>query len=349
MHKIISDNHLDGLIITHPADVRYYSGFEGSYGGLLITGYRDLLMTDYTHLEDAGDQVKSVKIRCLRSSFFEEAAQLVLRQGLKRIGFDPYSTRIQDIEILKRFCPRMISVPVAFVISSPRNIKDIEEIKLIRSAAACVDRALNSVVGHMKGRIREIDVAVALDHELRKSGAEATAFDTMVVSGSRTSRPHTRASRKVINRGDLLIIDLGARVQGYHSDCTRTYIMGSSSARQNKIYRVVLQALETALGKVKPGVLCKEIDQAARDVIDHSDLGVYFRHPIGHGLGLELHESPFIDPENTDELKPGMVFTLEPGIYIPGWGGVRIEEMILVTRTGHEILTGTDRESLIGF
>jgi len=308
-----------------------------------MTGRHRILLTDFTHYQQALTQVKNLSIRCLTVSLYDEIGQLLLRMGLKRIGFDPYEMRYQDYWKIKRNLPNQEFIPISRTLNKFREVKDKEELECLRKAADICDAALTEVTEELREGMTEGQIAARLDNRMREYGAETTSFETMVLSGERTSFPHARTSGKKIRKGELIVIDAGARYQRYHSDCTRTFTMGSASAKKLKIYDVIKSALDISFSKIKPGIRCMEIDRAARSIISKNGYEEYFQHPLGHGIGLEIHESPFIDPENNEIIVPGMVFSLEPGIYIPGWGGIRIEELILVNESGAELITSSER------
>ncbi len=225
-----------------------------------------------------------------------------------------------------------------------RQRKDPGEIRSIRRSIKVLEAGLEGILSLIKPGTRERDIALELEASLKKMGAEAVGFDTIVASGWRSSLPHGKASNKKIRKGEFVIIDCGAVVDGYHSDKTRTFVVGRATKRQREVYSVVKIAHDLVIDGIKPGLRCADVDRIARDYIKKEGLGRYFDHGTGHGVGLKIHEGPVIGPASRDILEPGMVVTVEPGVYLPGWGGVRIEDMVVVTERGCRVLTEPSAE-----
>jgi Xaa-Pro aminopeptidase len=337
----------DGIVFLNLADIRYLSGFEGYHGAILWTPIHKLLLTDFTHYQLALQQARNFEVRCLRSSLIEEIAQLSLRMGLRSLAFHPAEMTYADYTSIRCACPRLRLAPIRNPLTSLRQVKEKHEIRIMKRAASHTDFVFERWIKTAKPGISESALERQCDLEIRSEDPYRCSFDIMVLSGYRTSQPHARTSSKKIARGDLLLIDFGVSCEGYKTDCTRTVCVGHATPRQKKIYKVILSALYAAMEKIKPGVEIRTIANAAREVIIKENFGDYFQHPLGHGIGLSLHEEPFITEENQDRILPGMVFTLEPGIYIPGWGGIRIEDMVIVDSNGANFLTNSARNDLL--
>jgi Xaa-Pro aminopeptidase len=337
---------LDGFLITGLSNVRYFSGFDGFFGALLITHYHSILLTDFTHYQAALESIPALRVRCLTTPLMCEIGQLTLRMSIKRLGFDPRLLTYNEYRELKRQHSKLKLISKPEVISRQRSVKSIDEVKLLRQSAETAVQSFQSIIQNIRPGRSEKSIAIDLDMEIRKGSADGCAFNTIVLSGKRTQYPHARPSLQKVQKGDLILIDFGAQFRGYHSDCTRMLVIGKPSTRQKELHKVVFSALEAALETVKPGNRFKKVDYAAREVINRAGYGSFFQHALGHGTGLDLHEDPIIDNTNERMIEPNMVMTLEPGIFIPEWGGIRIEEMVRVTEGGPELLTNLERSKL---
>jgi Xaa-Pro aminopeptidase len=341
------EHQVEGFLITSPSNRRYMTNFTGTAGVALITQDEALFITDFRYVDQAAEQTKGYKIIRHEGPIGETIAAELNRLNIKRLafeqdhvtyaGFRVYQERFDDVEL----------VPVSGVIERIRMIKDESELSLIRQAVEIVDRTFEHIVGFIKSGMREIDVANELEFHMRKQGASSSSFDIIVASGVRSSYPHGVASDKMIEKGDFVTLDFGALYQGYISDMTRTFAIGEPSEKLKEIYDVCLQAQLLGVQNIKAGLTGKEADALCRDFITSKGFGQYFGHSTGHAIGLDVHESPGLSTKVDTVLKPGMVVTVEPGIYLPGVGGVRIEDDIVITETGNEILTKSTKELLI--
>ncbi len=299
-------------------------------------------MTDFRYRLQAETQVRGCRLVEQNAGMAEALAGVIKGRRRRTVGFEKrHLSWAMHRELSKRL-PGVRLVPRNGDVELLRTVKDPDEVaslrKAIRLAAGAYDRAARRLAGR-----REREVAEGLETAMRKGGAEATAFPPIVAAGRNSALPHASPGRRTIRRGDLVIIDFGARFRGYHSDTTRTRLPGGGTARARDVYRVVQEAQWAALEAVRPGAAARDVDRAARAVIEQAGYGHCFGHGTGHGVGLEVHENPSIAPRSGEILAPGMVFTLEPGVYIENFGGVRIEDMVLVTERGHEILTRSIR------
>jgi Xaa-Pro aminopeptidase len=250
------------------------------------------------------------------------------------------------LEKLKDLLPKVDFRPTENLIESLSVRKDSEEIKHIRKAVRIADKAFSDILDRIKPGVREKDIAFELEYNMRSQGAEGAAFDLIVASGQRSSMPHGVASAKKLRKGDFVTLDFGCFYRGYASDITRTVVLGKATKRQKTIYEVVLAAQKKACKAVRPGLHCSRLDGVAREIIMKAGFGDNFGHGLGHGIGLKVHDNPTLNPRSTDVLLEGMVTTIEPGIYIPNWGGVRIEDDVLVTSSGGQVLSKSPKELL---
>ena len=324
------------LIITRPANVTYATGFLGDDSWAIIAAGRVYLLTDSRYTEQAEKECPSCTIIDRAGPMAEAVARLLRKLKSVRTATVEESTSLGDFERLKKTLKARLRV-AAGVIESVRSIKDESEIAAIRTAASVSSQALDKTLPYIKPGISESELAGMLDFQIRKLGAR-NSFETIVAFGPNASRPHHRPGARKLKRQDSVLIDFGARYRGYCSDMTRCFAIGGMTAFYQKVYDVVEQAQAAAIKTIRAGVKITQVDAAARQVIDKSGLPVY-GHGTGHGFGLEIHESPFLKADAKGTLKAGQVITIEPGIYMPGRLGVRIEDDILVTETGHKILT----------
>ncbi len=337
--KVLESNHLDGILFIGLENIRYLCGFTGSDGALLLTPEESFFLTDSRYWTQSEEEVRSSHI--LRYKKKLDGIVSTLRElKLKRVGFDSLAFPFAFYQSLQeRLAGQIELVPLEKEIKSLRAIKDEQEMLLIRRAIDIASKSFEHILSIAKEGISEREIAIEMEFFMKKGGSEAMGFDIIVASGKRSAHPHGRAGLKKIERGDFVLIDFGSTFEGYHSDQTRTVICGEPSPDQKKVYEIVREAHDQAIQKIRPGLSIQEVDQAARDYIQDHGYAEYFGHGTGHGIGLAVHEEPVINKENGDPLQEGMVFTIEPGIYIPEWGGVRIEDMVRVTSQGAEVLT----------
>lgn len=320
------------------------SGFTGSAGWLLVTRDRAFLCVDFRYVEQAREQAPGWEVIEYQRPFTATLSKLIIDTGLGQVGFEKEHLTYGGYQKLRDSIPEIKWLPVGGLVESLRVQKDGAEIKSIRRASRLDDLAFEHIVKYLRPGRREREVALELEFFARQQGGEGASFDIIVASGSRAALPHGVASDKLLQAGEFVIMDFGTIVKGYHSDFTRTVILGEPTAKQLKVYGVVKQAQAAAVAAVAPGRTTGEIDALARKVITDRGYGAYFGHGVGHGVGLNIHEGPHLSPGADTVLLPGMVITIEPGIYIPAWGGVRIEDLLLVTETGCEVFNQSTRE-----
>ena len=336
---ILRDLKLDGIVVTKNQNWYYLSGFTGSNAVLIITADDNLLVTDFRYLEQAAAEAGGFRI-IKPLAFVEDAvADEITKLGLKRLGFEDENMPYRIYSSYGDKLPGVELVPLGQSLEKIRWVKDEREVAALRKAAAITDDAFDHIVDFIKPGVREAEIALEIEYFMKKKGAQRAAFEIIVASGPRAALPHGVASQKIISGGEFVVLDFGAVYDGYHADMTRTVITGRPDEKQRQIYDLVLRAQEKAIEAIKPGVKCCVVDLAARDMITVEGYGANFGHGLGHSVGLEIHEKPSFTPRDETILEPGMVITVEPGVYLSGWGGVRIEDLIHVTNDGYEILS----------
>jgi Xaa-Pro aminopeptidase len=339
LQKILALNRLDGILFSSLENVRYFCGFTGSDGALVITRKDSFFLTDSRYWTQSEEEVKGCTIIHYRKKM-EGVVSLLLDLQLEKIGFESVILPFSAHRFLSERLPsRAELIPLEDEIRNIRAPKDKQELAVLRTSIEIASDAFLHILEVLDEGVVEKDIALEMEWSMKRKGAETLGFDIIIASGKRSALPHGKASSKRIEKGDFIVIDFGSRFQGYHSDQTRTVVCGSPSSEQQKIYQIVKEAHDKAIEKVRPGIPICEVDAAARDHIRNQGYGEYFGHGTGHGIGLAVHEDPVINSENKEPVQQGMVFTIEPGIYVPNWGGVRIEDMVLVTPHGAEILT----------
>ncbi len=343
--KLVEDS-VDGLLISKPENWRYVSGFTGDSGVLLITAEHSFLFTDSRYTEQARSEAPDFTV--VKTVIEEDVVKNTVNElGLKRIGFEKDYVTYAMWERLRDRFEKQELVGISGWVEELRMIKTSEEVEYISRAQKIAENAFERLLPLIKVGTSEIDLALELEFTMRKMGSEGVAFPFIVVSGPRSSLPHGQPSIRKLEPGDFVTFDFGARFQGYCSDMTRTIVIGPLDEKHKEIYEVVLAAQLTALDVIGPGVIGKEVDLAGRKVIEEAGYGEYFGHGIGHGVGLNVHERPSVGRTSEDILEPGMVITVEPGIYIEGFGGVRIEDMVVVTEEGMRNLTASRKELIV--
>jgi Xaa-Pro aminopeptidase len=336
--QLLKKEKIEAFLITDLTDIRYLSGFTGDEASALIAPGALFLLVDARFTIQAKIEApffQTVKIY----KRIEDTIALINRLKIKKAGFDPQAISCGDFRQLEKGITRTTFIPVEGGLRQLRIRKGKEEIKAIRQANAISTQGFKKLKEEIKVGVTEKELATIYEIEVKKTGADKLAFDTIVASGPRSALPHGVASSKKVGAGELVMIDFGISFQGYCSDETCMAVTGTPTAKQKEIFTIVKTAHDRAIDKVKPGLSSQEIDKAARSYIEKKGFGKYFAHGTGHGVGLCVHEEPRISSMNKQILEEGMVFTVEPGIYLPQWGGVRIEDMVVVTKGGCEVLT----------
>jgi Xaa-Pro aminopeptidase len=344
LRKKLSPMGIDGLLITRPENRRYMTGFTGSSGVAVVTGDDACFITDFRYVEQATYQAPEFRIIEHGLKMADTLRETVEKAGIKRLGFEKDVITYKQHETFLSSLPGIELVPTEGIVETLRTVKDEHEIDSICRAEAIGDAAFSHVLDIIKPGMTEIDVALEIEWFMRKNGAEGIGFEVIVASGERGAMPHGVASSKRLAEGELVVMDFGAVYKGYRGDMTRTVSLGKASPEQRRIYDIVLEAQEAALQGIFPGKTGKGIDSLARKVIEDAGYGDNFGHGLGHGVGLAVHEEPRLSVTATEELLPGMVVTVEPGIYIPGVLGVRIEDLVVVSESGIRNLTSSPKE-----
>lgn len=340
------EHDLDSFLITNEFNLRYLTGFTGTTGLALITLERAYFVTDFRYTEQASEQCEGYKIVKNVKPLYEELGDLVNHLALANMAFEEQTVTFFQYTELERLVECDL-IPVTGIIESLREVKDVSEIETIRKACQIADSAFEHILTYIKPGMTEIQVANELDFYMRSLGASGVSFETIVASGLRSAMPHGVASDKVIEEGDFITIDFGCYYDGYVSDMTRTISLGEPSDKLKEIYQIVKGAQQRVLDVAKPGMTGIELDAVARDYITEHGYGEAFGHSTGHGIGLEIHEGPNVSKVADKAFVPGNIITNEPGIYLPGIGGVRIEDDMLITEDGMDRLTHSTKELII--
>jgi Xaa-Pro aminopeptidase len=349
-NKLLPDGP-DGLLIGSSYNRQYLSGFRGSAGWLLITSSEAYLAVDFRYVEQAKREAGGFEILHISGDLHAWLPGLITKLDISKLGIEadhvPYSTYQSISQLSKTANPPCTIVPVKNMVESLRMLKDLDELTAIQKACKIADEAIRDLALHLEAGVSEKQVAWNLESLLRRHGSETLPFEIIVASGPNAALPHAHPSDRLICDGEPVIIDLGARCAGYCSDMTRTFMIGQQTEKFNTVYNIVLGAQMTALSIIEKGMNARSADALARGMIANAGYGEFFGHGLGHGVGLETHESPRIGTLSDDILQDDMVFTVEPGIYLPGWGGVRIEDTVTITGGKLRTLTHASKNAHI--
>ena len=341
----MDETGIDSFIIGERPNIRYLSGFSGDFCYIVINRKRAVFFTNSLYIEEAGSTVSdSYEIAEVKDGIIKSLKSLDGSFWGKRIGFEeekiPYSSYVK----LKKLLHKHKLVPTAGIVEELREIKNNHEIENVKRAQEISERVFSHVLTLVREGVMELDLAMEIDYRFRQHGGECSAFETIVASGPNTSKPHAVPSKRKIHPGDFVLFDMGTVVDGYSSDMTRTVVLGKADDEQKNVYAVVLDAQNTAIDSIQTGLRCSQPDRTARDVIKKAGYHKRFVHWLGHGVGLEIHENPYLIGRSRRLLQKNALVTIEPGIYIPDWGGVRIEDMVVVKDNGCVNLTGVPKE-----
>ncbi len=341
---------LDGILVTHLANVRYLTGFSGSNGWLLVGPNRAIFATDGRYEAQAGEELASdvdFELLVLRDGLLPEMAKRAAAEfDGKRLGFEGRRLSFVEWSRLEEIAAPVHWVAAEDVVEGIRAVKDPDELSAIEKSADIATAALEETLASVRLGIAELEIAAELDYRMSRNGSEGPAFETIVASGPRSALPHASSGDRRVAEGDLLLCDFGARWRGYCSDITRTFVLGSPSPRQAEVYEAILAAQAAATAALTVGARAGDVDRAAREVFDARALGGQFPHSTGHGLGLEIHEGPRLHGKAEERLEADVVVTVEPGLYFQGWGGVRIEDDLVVTEGGPRSLVQLPKDNL---
>ena len=336
----MSEAELDALVVSAPSNIFYLSGFRGSAGALLIGVDRAALVSDFRYRLQAAEQAPGFEFVDIERHLLAGVGQTARAAEIQRLGYDPAHLTCELRDELAGGAGGVELVSAPGLVEELRAVKSREEVEQIRSAAVLADRAVTHMVSVARAGAVERDIAIEGEFAMRREGAEAAAFDIIVSSGPRSALPHAETTERKLQAGDLVVIDVGARAAGYCSDMTRTFAVEMASPEAQEIYKLVYRAQRAAVAAVRGGAVCGEVDAIARSMIEEAGHGEAFGHGLGHGVGIEVHEAPRLHRGEATELVAGNVVTVEPGVYLEGLGGVRLEDLLVVGENGADTLTG---------
>lgn len=328
--------HLDAVLVSDGYNMRYLSGFRGATGYLFLTPQRKVLMTDSRYTTQAKEEAPDFEVLEIGGDVTYESllAQLAAETGISSILFEDTQLIYADAEKLKNACPDVQWVPAGERLNSLRILKSDEELACIARAEAIGDEAFSRILNDIRPGVTELQIAAKLEYYMKEAGALGTSFDTIVASGLHSAMPHAIPSARKIEAGDFVTMDFGCLYEGYCSDMTRTIVVGKADEKQKEIYHTVLQAQLAAIDAIRAGVVASDVDAVARKIIADAGYGDCFGHGLGHSVGLFIHEDPRLSPKCHEVLRENVTMTVEPGIYVPGFGGVRIEDLVCITKDG---------------
>lgn len=336
---------VDCLLVTHPANWYYLTGFTGEAGVLILSPSGATLITDGRFTSQAKAEAPGIRVELQKGSLYASAGDWLNKRNIRRAGYDPEQWTMAQWKALRTACgAKCHLVETSAVVEGLRMVKDAQELSLMRSAAILGGEVLQSALPLLKPGVKESEVSAEIEYQMKKRGANGPSFETIVAFGNRAALPHARPTAKRLRKNELVVLDLGVILGRYCSDITRTVHVGRASQRTRTWYRAVLEANQAATAAVQLGVTCGEVDAAAREVLKKSGLEQYFVHSTGHGLGLEVHEAPRVARGQAIRLQAGNVITIEPGVYVEGVGGIRIEDDVVVGVRGREVLTRISRD-----
>lgn len=342
IRTLLDEKKLQGILLYKPENRRYASGFTGTNGYVLITKNKAQFITDFRYTQQAAIQCKGYEVVEINSQ--KTISDVLNEANLNTLGIEEdFMTYGQYQDFLNKL-EKTELIPLKGALVNLRSIKTSDEVEYIEKAASIADEAFKHILGFIKPGMTELEIGLELEYFMKKRGASKLSFESIVASGKRSSLPHGVASEKVVEIGDMITLDFGCVYNGYCSDMTRTFVLGKANDKQKEIYNIVLEAQKTALESVRPGITGEELDGIARKIITDKGYGEYFGHGLGHGVGLEIHELPNINARGKVPMEPGMIITIEPGIYIPDFGGVRIEDLVLVTENGYKVLSNSTKD-----
>ena len=340
----LSEAECEAFLSFHPPTNQYLANFTGTTSCIIITAEDALFLCDFRYTEQAERTVRDYAVHEVPGDLIERAAERLNSLGVKRVAFEPANLTVaQHDSVGETFEGELVGAPR--IVTELRERKSAEEIERIRAASELKEATVMPLIENLQEGVRESDLAAEIEYALRKAGASGVSFPPIVAFGEGSSLPHYSPGARALKKGDIILIDCGCVLNGYCSDWTRSFCFGNIPGSWfEEIYAVTLDAQRAGLAACRPGASCREVDAAARNIIQDAGHGDHFGHGLGHGLGIEVHESPRLNPTSSATLAPGMVVTVEPGIYLAGQGGVRIEDLVAITENGHEVLTRVPKE-----
>jgi Xaa-Pro aminopeptidase len=346
LRALIKKAGIDALLVTDFTNVTYLTGFTGDSSYLVMMPKGEVMLSDSRYTVQLAEECPGLDVESRTSAtpMIKLIEKVARKAKITRLGFESASMTVALHSSISQALSKTVLVTTTELVEQLRMIKDKQEIAELRIAVNFAERAFAVIRNAIRPDQTEREIAFNLEHQIRQFGSDACAFKPIVACGPRAALPHAIPTDQRVEVSGFILIDWGAlSPHGYRSDLTRVLVTGKISPKLERIYRVVLKAQRRAIAKMRPGILASEVDAAARDVIANEGFGKYFGHGLGHGVGLDIHEEPRLSKSNSQPLKPGMVITIEPGIYLPGFGGVRIEDDVLVTRDGHDVLTSVPK------
>lgn len=345
LKKVMQEKKADAVIVSKDCNIRYISQFRGE-GYLYLSGRRQAVLTDSRYTTQAKEEAEDFEVLEISNTcgYEELLKRLMEEDNAERIGFEDQHISYAVYESWKEKIAGKEWIELGESLNQLRMIKEPWELERLEKAESIGDAAFSHILNIIKPGITELEIAAELEYAMKKNGASGTSFDTIVASGIHSAMPHAIPSEKKVENGDFVTMDFGCKYDGYCSDMTRTVVVGKASEKQKELYRIVLEAQLAALDIIKAGLRGQEVDKVARDIIIKAGYGEYFGHGLGHSVGLLIHEEPRLSTKDVTVLEENMIETVEPGIYVPGFGGVRIEDMVIVTKDGHRNLTHSKKE-----
>lgn len=342
---VMEQKKIDAIIVSDEYNIRHISRFRGE-GYLYLTKKRSAILTDSRYTTQAKEEAKEFEVFEINNTcgYEQMLKQLMEEDGVEKVGFEDQHIGYAAYERWTKQIPGKLWVELGESLNDLRVIKETWELACLEKAEAIGDAAFSHILNVIKPGMTELEIAAELEYFMKRNGASGTSFDTIIASGLHSAMPHAIPSEKKVEEGDFVTMDFGCKYDGYCSDMTRTIVVGKASDKQKEIYSVVLEAQLAALDALKPGVAGWEVDKVARDIIQKAGYGAYFGHGLGHSVGLFIHEEPRLSPKGMTIMQENMIETVEPGIYVPGFGGVRIEDMVVVTANGHKNFAHSKKE-----
>ena len=348
LYTSISKAGYDGFYITNLTNIRYLTGFTGSAGLLILYNHESFFFTDGRYIQQSQEQIHDSKITIISSGYFDSIKeQKIFNEDNLNIGFESQHMSFSYYEALSKSLPNISLIPTESIVENIAAVKDSTEIDSLKTAIEITDEVFTKILPEIKEGVTEKYIATRISYLFKMNGAEGDSYESIIAGGPRSALPHARPTDREFIKGDFIVMDFGALYNGYHADMTRTVVIGKASDKHKEIYNIVLESQLAGIKKAKAGITGAEVDNACRTVINQAGYGDKFIHSTGHGIGLEVHTYPRVSSINKKALLENYVITIEPGIYLEGWGGVRIEDDIVIKRDGCDILNKTSRELII--
>lgn len=347
LHEYISIKNYDGMYITNSTNIRYLTGFTGSAGLLLVLDQSAYFFTDGRYIQQSKEQVQNAKITIISNSYFDELNNHNLLSSKMNIGFESEHMSFSYYETMISNFPKINWISTNSIVENLAAIKDNEEIQSLKTAIEITDEVFTKIIPEIKQGVTEKYISTKISYLFKMNGAEGDSYESIIAGGPRSALPHARPTDRKFEKGDFIVMDFGALYNGYHADMTRTLVVGKPTNKHTEIYDIVLESQLNGINTARSGIPCSEVDNACRSIIKDNGYGDMFTHSTGHGIGLEVHTLPRVHKNNHELLKQNQVITIEPGIYIPDWGGVRIEDDCLILDSSCQPLNKSSKELII--